>query len=306
MNEFLDIMPDVAAALAEKRPVVALESTIIAHGMPYPQNLQVARTVEGIVRDGSAVPATIAIIGGRLKVGLGAAELEILAKSAGIAKASTRDIPYLVATRAHGATTVAATMRIAALAGIGVFATGGIGGVHRGAGESFDVSADLTELATTAVAVVSAGVKSILDIGATLEQLETLSVPVVVYRADEFPAFYSRKSGHKAPLRLDSAEDIARMMQAKWALGLAGGISIANPILEADEMPAATIERAIAEALHEMTARGISGKETTPFMLDKVNEITGGDSLKANVALVENNARLAAEIAAAYARLTSL
>jgi pseudouridine-5'-phosphate glycosidase len=306
MNEFLDVTPDVAAAIAEKRPVVALESTIIAHGMPYPQNLQVARTVEDIVRDGGAAPATIAIIGGRLKVGLGAAELEILTKSAGIAKASARDIPYLVATRAHGATTVAATMRIAALAGIRVFATGGIGGVHRGAGESFDVSADLTELATTAVAVVSAGVKSILDIGATLEQLEALSVPVVVYRADEFPAFYSCKSGHKAPLRLDSAEDIGQMMRAKWALGLAGGISIANPIPEADEIPVATIERAIEEALHEMAARKIAGKDATPFMLAKVNEITGGDSLKANIALVENNARLAAEIAVAYVRLTSL
>ena len=303
MNEFLDIAPEVTAAIAERRAVVALESTIIAHGMPYPRNLEMARTVEGIVRAGGAVPATIAIIGGRLKAGLGAEELELLARAEGVAKASTRDIPYLVATRAHGATTVAATMRIAALAGIRVFATGGIGGVHRGAGESFDVSADLTELAATAVAVVSAGIKSILDIGATLEQLETLSVPVVVYRADEFPAFYSRSSGHKAPLRLDSAEDIARMMRAKWSLGIAGGISIANPIPAASEIPAATIERAIEEALREMAARRIAGKEATPFMLAKVNEITGGDSLKANIALVENNARLAAEIAVAYAQL---
>jgi pseudouridylate synthase len=305
MNEFLDIMPDVAAAIAEQRAVVALESTIIAHGMPYPQNLQVARALEGIVRDGGAVPATIAIIGGRLKVGLGASDLEQLARAINVAKASTRDVPYLVATRAHGATTVAATMRIAALAGIRVFATGGIGGVHRGARESFDVSADLTELATTAVAVVSAGVKSILDIGATLEHLETLSVPVVVYRADEFPAFYSRESGHRAPLRLDSAEDIARMMRAKWGLGLAGGISIANPIPEASEIPAATIARAIEAAVQDMAARGIAGKEATPFMLARVNELTGGDSLKANIALVENNARLAAEIAAAYARLAA-
>src|SRR5262249_29342860 len=251
---------------------------------------------EGIVRADGAVPATIAIIGGRLKVGLGERDLEQVARGKDIAKAGTRDIAYVVATRAHGATTVASTMRIAALAGIPVFATGGIGGVHRGAGESFDISADLTELATTSVAVVSAGVKSILDIGATLEQLETLSVPVVVYRADEFPAFYSRKSGHKAPAQFDSAEDIARMMQAKWSLGLAGGISIANPIPEAAEIPAATIERAITEALHEMASRGIAGKDTTPFMLAKMNEITGGDSLKANIALVENNARLAAEI----------
>ena len=203
------------------------------------------------------------------------------------------------------ATTVAATMRIAALAGIPVFATGGIGGVHRGAEASFDVSADLTELARTDVAVVSAGVKSILDIAATLEQLETLSVPVVVYRADEFPAFYSRQSGHKAPLRIDSAEDIARMMRAKWSLGIAGGISIANPIPAANEIPAATIERAIDNALCEMATRGIAGKEATPFMLTTVNEITGGGSLRANIALVENNARLAAEIAVAYGRVAA-
>jgi pseudouridine-5'-phosphate glycosidase len=306
MNEFLEIAPEVATAIAERRAVVALESTIIAHGMPYPRNLDMARGVEGVVRAGGVVPATIAIICGRLKVGLGADELELLARAEGVAKASTRDIPYLIATRAHGATTVASTMRIAALADIRVFATGGIGGVHRGAGESFDVSADLAELATTAVAVVSAGVKSILDIGATLEQLETLSVPVVVYGADEFPAFYSRSSGHKAPLRLDSAADIARMMRTKWSLGIAGGISIANPIPVAAEIPAATIERAIEEAVREMTTRKIAGKEATPFMLAKVNEITGGDSLTANIALVENNARLAAEIAVAYARLRSL
>jgi pseudouridylate synthase len=305
VNEFLDIAPEVATALSNGAAIVALESTIIAHGMPHPQNLSMARAVEGIVRAGGAVPATIAVIGGRLKVGLGAAELELLARAEGVAKAGTRDIPYLVATRAHGATTVSSTMRIAELAGICVFATGGIGGVHRGAGESFDVSADLTELATTSVAVVSAGVKSILDIGATLEQLETLSVPVVVYRADEFPAFYSRQSGHKAPLRLDSATDIARMMRAKWSLGIGGGISIANPIPPADEIPAATIERAVAEALREMAARGIAGKNATPFLLGKVNEITAGASLKANVALVENNARLAAEIAVAYARLAA-
>jgi pseudouridine-5'-phosphate glycosidase len=305
MNEFLDIAPEVREALSGRRPVVALESTIIAHGMPYPQNLAMARTVEEIVRAGGAVPATIAIVGGRLKAGLGAAELVLLARGDRVAKAGTRDIPYLVATRAHGATTVASTMRIAALADIRVFATGGIGGVHRGAGESFDISADLTELARTDVAVVSAGVKSILDIGATLERLETLSVPVVVYQADEFPAFYSRRSGHKAPLRLDGAEEIARMMRAKWALGMAGGISIANPIPPAAEIPAATIERAIAEAQREMTAGRIAGKEATPFMLAKVNELTGGASLAANIALVENNARLAAEIAVAYARLIS-
>jgi pseudouridine-5'-phosphate glycosidase len=305
VNEFIDAAPEVAAALAEGRPVVALESTIVAHGMPYPQNLATAQAVEAIVRQGGAVPATIAVLDGRLKVGLGAAALERVAQSSDMAKASTRDIAYLTATRGSGATTVAATMRIAALAGIRVFVTGGIGGVHRGAAMSFDVSADLRELAACDAAVVCAGAKSILDIGATLEMLETLSVPVVVYRADAFPAFYSRESGHKAPLRLDSAEDIARMMRAKWALGLEGGISIANPIPMEHEIPAATIERAIETALQEMAARGIGGKEATPFMLAKVNEITGGVSLKANIALIENNARLAAETAVAYAQLTA-
>jgi pseudouridine-5'-phosphate glycosidase len=305
MNEFLDVAPEVAAAIAEGRPVVALESTIVAHGMPYPQNLATAQAVEAIVRAGSAMPATIAILDGRLKVGLGAAELERLARGRDMTKASTRDIAYLAATRGNGATTVAATMRIAALAGIRVFATGGIGGVHRGAETSFDVSADLTELATSEVAVVSAGAKSILDIGATLETLETLSVPVVVYRADAFPAFYSRESGHRAPLRLDDVQDIARLMQAKWSLGIGGGISIANPIPTEHEIPAASIELAIDVAMREMTARGIAGKEATPFLLAKVNEITGGASLAANIALVENNARLGAEIAVAYARLTT-
>ncbi|MGE0119762.1 MAG: pseudouridine-5'-phosphate glycosidase [Dongiaceae bacterium] len=303
MNEFLDITPEVRAALAEGRAVVALESTIVAHGMPYPQNLATARAVEAILRAGGAVPATIAILDGRLKVGLAAAELERLASAGDIAKASARDIAYLAATGGSGATTVAATMRIAALAGIRVFVTGGIGGVHRGAATSFDVSADLTELATSAVAVVSAGAKSILDIGATLETLETLSVPVVAYRADEFPAFYSRASGHKAPRRLDDVRDIARLMRATWSLGPSGGISIANPIPAEHEIPAATIERAIAAALQEMAARGIGGKEATPFLLTKVNEITGGVSLEANIALIENNARLGAEIAVAYARL---
>jgi pseudouridylate synthase len=305
VNEFLDVAPEAAIAIAEGRPVVALESTIVAHGMPYPQSLATAQAVEAIVRTGGAVPATIAILDGRLKVGLDAAELERLARAKDMAKASTRDIAYLVATCGNGATTVAATMRIAALAGIRMFATGGIGGVHRGAAASFDVSADLTELATSAVAVVSVVATSLLDIGATLETLETLSVPVVVYRADEFPAFYSRASGHKAPLRLDDVQDIARLMRAKWSLGLAGGISVANPIPAEHEIPAATIERAIETALQEMAARCIGGKEATPFMLAKVNEITGGASLTANIALIENNARLAAEIAVALARLTA-
>ena len=305
MNDLLELAPEVRDAIAEGRPVVALESTIIAHGMVFPQNHETAQALETIARDGGAVPAMIAILGGRLKVGLTASELQLLATSNDIAKASTRDIPYLVATGGNGATTVAATMRIAGLAGIAVFATGGIGGVHRGAEASFDISADLTELGATNVAVISAGAKSILDIGLTLETLETLSVPVVVYRADEFPAFYCRTSGHKAPARLDSAEAIARMMRTKWRLGMAGGISVANPIPAADEIPAATIDGVIRTAVAEMEARGISGKDTTPFILAKVNEITGGVSLKANIALAKNNARLAAEIAVAYARLAA-
>jgi len=303
MNAFLDIAPDVREALAAGRPVVALESTIVAHGMAFPQNLETARAVEAIVREGGALPATIAIFDGRLKVGLSAEELERLATAGAIAKASTRDIPYLVAAGGNGATTVAATMRIAAMAGIPVFVTGGIGGVHRGAATSFDISADLTELATTSVAVISAGAKSILNIGLTLEMLETLSVPVVVYGADEFPAFYSRTSGHKAPMRLDTPEGIAAMMQAKWRLGMAGGISIANPIPAGDEIPAATIDGAIQAALAEMPGRGIAGKEATPFILARVNEITGGTSLRANIALIKNNARLGAAVAVAYGRL---
>lgn len=302
MNEFLDIAPEVRAALAEGRPAVAFESTIVAHGMPWPRNLETARSVERLVRAGGAVPATIAVIGGRLKVGLAAAELEMLATAEDVAKASTRDIAYLLATGGNGATTVAATMRIAAMAGLRVFVTGGIGGVHRGWGQSLDISADLTELATSDVAVVSAGAKAILDIGATLEHLETLSVPVVVYGSDEFPAFYSRASGCQAPLRLDDAGAVARMMRARWALG-GGGISIANPIPAAAEIPAAEIADAIDAALAEMAARNIGGKEATPFLLARVNAITGGRSLDANVALIENNAKLGAEIAVAHAAL---
>ena len=303
MNEFLDVAPEVRAALAEGRPAVAFESTIVAHGMPWPRNRETAESVERIVRAGGAVPATIAVIGGRLKVGLTAAELELLATAKDVAKATTRDIPHLVAAKGHGATTVAATMRIAAMAGLRVFVTGGIGGVHRGWGQSLDISADLTELAASDVAVVSAGAKAILDIGATLERLETLSVPVVVYGADEFPAFYSRASGHRAPLRLDRAADIAQMMRAKWALGIGGGLCVANPIPAAAEIPAAEIAGAIDEALAEMAARGIGGKAATPFLLARVNEISGGRSLEANIALIENNAELGAEIAVAYAEL---
>ena len=296
----ISLSPEVRAALDARRPVVALESTIIAHGMPYPDNLRTAEALEGIVREGGATPATIAAIEGVFKVGLSAAELQHIATHPEILKLSVRDLPYAAAKKLSGATTVAATMRLASLAGIRVFATGGIGGVHRGASATFDISADLTELAQTPVAVVSAGAKSILDIGLTLEMLETLGVPVVAYRSDDFPAFYSRVSGFKAPMRLDSAVEIAGMMRAKWKLNGRGGISIANPIPVGDEVPAATIDLAIAAALDDAEAQGIAGKAVTPFLLARVNEATGGASLKANVALVKNNARLAAEIAVAF------
>ena len=301
-TSLLSLSPEVQAALDAKRPVVALESTIIAHGMPYPDNLKTAEALEQIVRDGGAVPATIAVIDGAFKVGLGKSELEHIATHPEILKLSARDLAYAAAKKISGATTVAATMRLASLAGIRVFATGGIGGVHRGANETFDISADLTELAETPVAVVSAGVKSILDIGLTLEMLETLGVPVVAYGSDDFPAFYSRTSGYKAPMRLDSATEIAGMMRAKWKLSAKGGISIANPIPVADEVPAEIIDGAIAAALAEAERQGVSGKAVTPFLLERVNAVTGGRSLKANVALVKNNARVAAEIAMAFAR----
>ncbi len=299
----LVLTEEVRTALAEHRPVVALESTIISHGMPYPQNVEMARGVEQIVRDGGAVPATIAILDGRLHIGLGADELELLATHPQVAKVSVRDIAHVVATAGHGATTVAATMRLAALAGIRVFVTGGLGGVHRGAPESFDISADLTELSLTDVAVVSAGVKSILDIGLTLEKLETLSVPVVAYGTDEFPAFFSRSSGFRAPMRLDTPDAVARMMDAKWRLGLAGGVSIVNPVPEADEIPAEQIDSVIVQALAEMDAAGVGGKDATPFLLKRIVEITGGASLATNIALVRNNARVGTEIAVAYASL---
>ena len=303
MNPYLDISPEIRGALAANKPVVALESTVIAHGMAYPQNLETALSVEKIVRDGGAVPATIAVIGGRLKAGLNAKEIEHIAKANNVMKATARDLPYLAATGGDGATTVAATMRIAAFAGIRVFATGGIGGVHRGASETFDISADLTEMAQSPVAVVAAGAKSILDIGATLERLETLGVPVVVYGADRFPAFYTRDSGFPAPLRLNSAADIAKMMRAQWSPGFGGGMLIANPIPAGDEIAAPIIDRAITQALAEMEKQGIGGKEATPYLLAKVAAITGGDSLKANMALIRNNARLAAELAVAFAAL---
>jgi pseudouridine-5'-phosphate glycosidase len=280
--------------------VVALESTVIAHGMAYPKNLETALAVEAVVRAGGAVPATAAVIGGRLKAGLTEAEIGRVAKAGDIMKATARDLGYLAATGGDGATTVAATMRIAALAGIPVFATGGIGGVHRGAAESFDISADLQEMTASRVAVVAAGAKSILDIGATLERLESLGVPVAVYGSDRFPAFYARDSGFAAPLRLDDSPAIARLMRAHWALG-GGGLLIANPIPAEDEIPAAVIDKAIAAALAEMAERRIGGKAATPFLLARVAEISGGASLKANIALIKNNARLAAAVAVAFA-----
>ena len=299
----LTLTEEVRAALADGHPVVALESTIISHGMPYPQNVAMATQVERIIRDGGAVPATIAVLGGRPRVGLEAADLELLATDPHVDKVSLRDLPYVIARGAHGATTVAATMRLAALAGIRTFVTGGLGGVHRGAQQSFDISADLTELAQTDVAVVSAGVKSILDIGLTLETLETLGVPVIGYGTDEFPAFFSRTSGFAAPMRADSPAELASIMHTKWDLGIRGGLDIANPIPAEDEIPAGQIAVIIEQALRDMDAKGVKGKEATPFLLGRIVEITGGESLRANIALVKNNARLGARIATAYAEL---
>jgi pseudouridine-5'-phosphate glycosidase len=300
----LNVQPEVAAALAAGQPVVALESTIISHGMPFPQNVEMANEVEGIVRAHGAVPATIAVIDGACQVGLSPEQLHHLATVGGVTKATTRDLPWLVATGRTGATTVAATMKLADLAGIRVFATGGIGGVHRGAAESFDISADLTELGVTPVAVVSAGVKSILDIGLTLERLETLGVPVIVNGSDDFPSFYSRTSGHPAPRRLDGPTEIASFLDAAWnRLGLRCGVSIANPIPAADEIPADEISTHIEAALADLEANAIGGQDVTPFLLKTVVERTEGRSLVANLALVRNNAATAASIAVEYARL---
>jgi len=299
----LELTDEVARAVRDGDPVVALESTIISHGMPYPQNVEMAREVEGIIRDLGATPATIAVLGGRPRVGLADADLELLGSSPAVDKVSLRDLPYVMARGGHGATTVASTMRLAALARVRVFVTGGLGGVHRGAQQTFDVSADLTELSTTDVAVVSAGVKSILDIGLTLERLETLGVPVLAVGTDEFPSFYSRSSGHSAPMRVDSASEVAAVMRHKWELGLAGGVVVANPIPEADEIPADEIGAIIDRALSDMAALGIRGKEATPYLLGRIVEITGGASLAANIALVKNNARFGAGVATEYASL---
>jgi len=292
----------VAAAVRDNRPIVALESTIIAHGMPWPVNVETALSVEAEVRALGAIPATVAVIDGRPKVGLSADDIERIGRGgAAIAKLSRRDLAIAAARGDTGATTVAATMIVAALAGIHVFATGGIGGVHRGAATSFDISADLQELARSPVAVICAGAKAILDLRLTLEYLETHGVPVVGYRSDEFPAFFIRGSGLPVDVRLDDATAIARVMHAKWALGLDGGLVIANPVPESFALPRERAEEAIERALHEASAQGVTGKALTPFLLARVNALTGGDSLASNRELVLNNARLAAEVAVAYA-----
>ncbi len=303
MHPFLRIHPEVQQALKDQKPVVALESTIISHGMPFPRNVQTALEVEEVIREGGAIPATIAILDGKLCVGLNADQLEKLGKSGHtVWKVSLRDMPYVLSQNLMGATTVAATMRIASMAGIRVFVTGGIGGVHRGAEDSMDISADLTEMAQTSVAVVSAGVKSILDIGRTLEYLETLGIPVVTYGQDAFPSFYSSSSGFQTPLRLDSAFDIASMLKAKWAIGLNGAVLVANPVPVQFEVKPEEIEQHIIRALEEAHQAGIRGKEVTPFLLKTIAENTGGESLDANIALVKNNAVLGAAIAVAFSR----
>ncbi|HPB79148.1 MAG TPA: pseudouridine-5'-phosphate glycosidase [Sedimentibacter sp.] len=303
MKKYLDINPEVKTALEQGKPVVALESTIISHGMPYPKNVETALNVEKIIRDKGAVPATIAILSGKLKVGLTEEEIEYLGKAPKVIKASRRDIPYIVSKKLDGATTVASTMIVASLAGIKVFATGGIGGVHRGATETFDISADLEELANTNVAVVCAGAKSILDIGLTLEYLETHGVPVVGYQTEEMPAFYTRKSGYKVDYKLDTPEEIAKMLKAKWDLGLKGGMVVANPIEEQYQMDYDIITDAINKAVKQADENGIKGKDTTPFLLAKVKEITGGDSLESNIMLVYNNASLGAKIAVELSKI---
>jgi len=303
MNPYLDISPEVSAALAQGKPVVALESTIISHGMPYPKNVETALRVEQTIRDNGAVPATIAVIGGRLKAGLSREEIEHLGKAGrAVAKASRRDLPALVARGADGATTVTTTMIIARMAGISIFATGGIGGVHRGAETTMDISADLEELAQTPVMVVCAGAKSILDLGLTLEYLETKGVPVIGYGTDELPAFYTRQSGLKVDYRADSPEELAAMFRAQRALEFRGGMLVTNPIPEQYAMPKAVIDAAIEQALKECAEQGVHGKETTPFLLARVVELTGGESLESNIRLVLNNAALAAKTAAALCR----
>lgn len=299
-QQYLDITPEVANALENNLPVVALESTIISHGMPYPQNVETAREVEKIIRDNGAIPATIAIIKGKIKIGLNDEMLDFLGKSDEILKVSRRDFPYIISQKLHGATTVASTMIAASLAGIKVFVTGGIGGVHKGWQQTLDISADLTELAQTNVAVISAGVKSILDIGTTLEYLETQGVPVLGFQTEEFSAFYSSKSGFSVDYPINSYQEAGEFLKTKWDLKLDGGVVIANPIPKQYEMEDSFIKKAIADALQEADNQGITGKEITPFLLGYIKKITNGESLKSNIQLVYNNAKVGANIAVAF------
>ncbi|AUM95057.1 pseudouridine-5'-phosphate glycosidase [Clostridium botulinum] len=304
LEKYLEISKEVSEALKENKPVVALESTIISHGMPYPKNAETALNVEKIIRDKGAIPATIAILNGKLKVGLTKDEIEYLGKKGKeVVKTSRRDIPFILAKKLDGATTVASTMIVANLAGIKVFGTGGIGGVHRGAQESFDISADLQELANTNVAVVCAGAKSILDIGLTLEYLETQGVPVVGFGTEELPAFYTRKSGFKVDYKVDTAKELAEALKAKWDLGLKGGMVVGNPIPEEYQMDYDTITKAINDAVKEAEEKGIKGKESTPFLLAKVKDMTKGKSLEANIQLVYNNVAVASDLAIELSKL---
>lgn len=303
--EYLDVLPEIAQAIENGQPVVALESTIISHGMPYPKNVQTAREVEAVVRNNGAVPATIAILKGRLKVGLSGAELDYLGKSGlNVTKTSRRDIPFIVSGGKDGATTVAATMIIAAMAGIRIFATGGVGGVHRGGALSMDVSADLDELSRTNVGVVCAGMKSILDIGRSLEYLETAGVPVVGYQTDTVPAFYARSSGFPVDYRIDTPQEVAKALLLKYQLGIDGSVLITNPVPQEYALDPQDIEKTIDEALTEMDSRGITGKEATPFLLARIAEQTDGESLETNINLVLNNVKVAAMIAVEYSNLT--
>jgi pseudouridine-5'-phosphate glycosidase len=300
ISSLIKISPEVQQALQQGKPVVALESTIISHGMPWPKNVETALAVEAVVTNNGAVPATIAIFNGQCHVGLSKEQIEYFGKAKNVWKVSLRDIPYVLSQKLYGATTVAATMHIAAIAGIKVFVTGGIGGVHRGAASTMDISADLTEMAQTSVAVVSAGVKSILDIGLTLEYLETKGIPVVTIGQDEFPSFYSSKSGFESPLRMDTAEEIASMLKIKWQMGLKGSVLIANPVPASMEIPQEEMEVHIEQALQAATDQNIKGKKVTPFLLRYIAEHSKGESLQANIALILHNAGIGAKIAVAY------
>ena len=301
-RDYLSITPEIEEAIREGKPIVALESTILSHGMPYPENIEFAHKVEEVVRGEGAIPATTAIIGGKLKVGLSADELELMCKGENIAKASRRDVAVYIATKQTAATTVATTMLIADMAGIRVFATGGIGGVHRGAQETMDISADLQEFAHTNVCVVSAGCKSILDIGLTLEYLETFGVPVLGYQTENFPAFYCESSGFGVDYKVKDAEEVADIMKTKWDLGLEGGVLVGNPIPHEWSMDHNVIDKAIDEAIEMAKEKGIHGKATTPFLLATIKELTGGSSLASNLELAYNNARVASRIAVAFAK----